>query len=310
MRVLVTGGFGYLGGRIAQGLAEQGHQIILGSRIDHAVPSWLPKAKVLKMGWGDGKIMRSYCKNVDTVIHVAGINAQECVLDPVRAIEFNGLETARLVQASIASGVQKFIYLSTVHVYSSSLVGVINENTCPTNKHPYATSHLVGENAVLYQSDIVDDFTGIVLRVSNTVGAPTNKKTNCWTLAVNDFCRQIVEDGKIEVQSPMGIERDFIPISMLCEAINKAIDSDVDSGVMNISASNSMSLQEIIDVIKERSILTLGFSPEVFFHSKEAVSDRQSLMISNIKAKEIMPLEIKIEDEIDLLLQKCKKWFG
>lgn len=310
MRILVIGGFGYLGGRIASSLVEQGHQVVLGSRREQNTPNWLPQAEVVKLVWDDETVLRSSCKNVDAVIHAAGMNAQKCVLDPAGALKVNGVDVASMVQASIASGVSKFVYLSTVHVYSSPLVGEISENTCPANRHPYAVSHIAGENAVLYQAHSIDGFTGVVLRVSNTVGAPTNKNANCWTLAVNDFCRQTVENGRIEVSSSSNVERDFLPISTLCTAINTIIDSDIDNGVINISSARAMSLQEITSIIKKRSVSTLGLLPEVHFNVKEKINISNKLVISNMKIKEIMSIEINLEDEIDFLLKKCKKWFG
>ena len=77
------------------------------------------------------------------------MNSQDCANDPVAALEFNGVATTRLVSAALSSGVKKFIYLSTAHIYSSPLVGKISEETYPKNFHPYATSHLAGEMAVL-----------------------------------------------------------------------------------------------------------------------------------------------------------------
>ena len=59
MRVLVTGGFGYLGGRISQNLVEQGHKVVLGSRTVQSVPSWLPQAEVTRVIWDDEESLLS-----------------------------------------------------------------------------------------------------------------------------------------------------------------------------------------------------------------------------------------------------------
>jgi len=315
MRILITGGFGYLGGRIAQSLVDQGYQVVLGSRREQAVPDWQPKAEVVRLDWDDKSSLKNSCKNIDVVIQAAGMNAQESAEDPVAALEFNGAATAKLVQATVSAGVTKFIYFSTAHVYASPLAGDINEESCLTNRHPYATSHVAGESAVLYQSDISDNFTGIVLRLSNGIGAPTHKDANCWMLAVNDFCRQVVEDGEIVVNSSSEVERDFVPISLLCKSTHTMInDVAIDSGVINIASSKTVSLQEITDIIKERTELLFGFSPEVIFKKNVGFSLDQSndkkLFISNNKLKKTVEVEINLVDEIDQLLLRCKEWFG
>src|SRR3546814_17036700 len=93
------------------------------------------------------------------------MNAQNCAANPVEALEFNGVATARLVQAAARVGIRRFIYLSTAHVYCAPLTGTITEDTCPRNLHPYATSHLAGENAVLSAVQ-AGEISGMVLRLS------------------------------------------------------------------------------------------------------------------------------------------------
>ena len=139
MRILITGGLGLIGGRLGQHLHQAGHQVILGSRNTCNPPDWLPQAEVAETDWKVDSSLEQICNGVDVLIHAAGMNAQDCVADPVAALEFNGLATARLLASAICAGVKRFIYLSTAHVYASPLVGTINEDTCPRNLHPYAT---------------------------------------------------------------------------------------------------------------------------------------------------------------------------
>ena len=112
MKILVTGGFGYLGGRVAQSLVAQGYKVVLGSRREQSVPDWLSESEVVRIDWDNQSSLKNVCKNINVVIHTAGMNAHDCALDPVGAIEFNGVATAKLVQATVAVGVKKFIYLS------------------------------------------------------------------------------------------------------------------------------------------------------------------------------------------------------
>src|SRR3546814_14338280 len=111
------------------------------------------------------------CRGCDAVIHAAGMNAQNCAANPVEALEFNGVATARLVQAAARVGIRRFIYLSTAHVYCAPLTGTITEDTCLRNLHPYATTHLAGENAVLLAVQF-GEILGIVLGIANVLGVP------------------------------------------------------------------------------------------------------------------------------------------
>ena len=311
MRVLVTGGFGYLGGRIAQSLSSKGYKIILGSRKKQDSPSWLPKAEPVQIEWNNVENLRAICGGVDVIVHTAGMNSQECFSEPVGAFEFNGIATARLVNASIETEVSKFIYLSTAHVYCSPLIGEITEDSRLLNNHPYATSHSKGEDALLFPSQTTKNFKGFVLRLSNGVGAPAHRNANCWMLAVNDFCRQAIENGKIEINSPKGVERDFFPIAILCSAINSIVSNeDLDEGIINVSSSKTKSLKEIIEIITKRTEKLFGFKPEIVFKNKDLISSKVNLKISNNKLRKIVKIEDSLELEIDQLLLRCKEWFG
>jgi len=76
------------------------------------------------------------CDGVYVVIQAAGMNAQDCAADPVAALAFNGVATVRLVMAASRTGAQRFISLSTAHVYASPLAGTITEATYPRNLTP------------------------------------------------------------------------------------------------------------------------------------------------------------------------------
>ena len=93
MRILVTGGFGYLGGRIAQSLSSKGHKIVLGSRKKQYPPKWLPDAKVVQIEWDNSECLLAVCEEIDVIVHAAGMNAKDCLLDPEGAIKFNAKST-------------------------------------------------------------------------------------------------------------------------------------------------------------------------------------------------------------------------
>jgi UDP-glucose 4-epimerase len=312
LNILVTGAFGYLGGRVSENLSLKGHQVTLGgSAPGNTPPHWAPNTQVVKIPWGNDSKLRSLCKEFDVVIHMAGMNSANCALNPLEAIKFNGLETARLVQASKLSGVSNFIFFSTVHVYNSPLQGIINENTCTNSIHPYATSNLIGENSVLYESDCNHEFYGSVLRLSNVVGSPTHKDANCWSLIVNDLCRQVVEKKSIIVKSNPLVQRDFIPISRVCSIIPFVLNKNK-TVLTNIVSSHPLTLEDIVRIIVDSSQDVLGLKPKVVFLNKDKLEYRKFVISSNLNS---LPVDsdtilLEIKSEIDQLLLNCKKWFG
>jgi UDP-glucose 4-epimerase len=265
MRILVTGGQGFIGGRLAQYLVLAGHQIDLGSRTVASSPSWAPQVSVVQMDWLDRRSLEHVCTGVDVVIHAAGMNAQDCSADPVAALDFNGLATARLAASANSAGVGRFIYLSTAHVYSSPLVGAITEDTCPRNVHSYASSHLAGENAVLAHNHN-GSMTGIVLRLSNALGAPVHRDVNCWMLLVNDLCRQAVTSRSLVLRTAGLQRRDFVTLTDVSRAISHVIDLNnerIGNAIFNVGGAWAPSVLEMAKIIQTRCSVILGYTPNI-----------------------------------------------
>ena len=313
MRILITGGFGFVGGRLAVHLVQAGHQIVLGSRKAIIPPDWLPYAEVAQMEWEDGYALECICRGVDVVIHAAGMNAQECATDPLAALAFNGVATARLVEAAIRAGVLRFIYISTAHVYASPLEGSITEETCPRNLHPYATSHLAGEQAVLHASQR-EQMHGIVVRLSNAFGAPMHKAVNCWMLLVNDLCRQAVQTHKLVLQTSGLQHRDFVRLSAVChvtEYLTVGNIETIQTGIVNVGAGSSQSVFAMTKLIQQRCVKVLGFEP-VLQRVQSGADERHSTLTyrtNNLTALGINFNGLDNSAEIDTLLRFCQSPF-
>jgi UDP-glucose 4-epimerase len=308
MRILITGGFGFIGGRVAKFMQSLGHEIVLGTRSTGKRADWLPSAEIVITTWTDTVVLETICKNVDVVIHTAGMNAIDCESDPVAALHFNGFATARLAQAAAIAGVKRFIYLSTAHVYAAPLVGEIHEGVPVRNTHPYATSHLAGEKAVL---DVGErhSMSTLVLRLSNAFGEPVHEETNCWMLLVQDLCRQAVTNGEMKLHTAGFQQRDFIPMTEVCMALNKLLEdvgSTVPYDVVNLGAGASIKVRKMAEIIKLTCKSSLGFDPRLIMPELKIHEVAEQLTYS---CDRLQQLHISVNpdpsNEINKLLQFC-----
>jgi UDP-glucose 4-epimerase len=313
MRILITGGFGFVGGRLAEYLAQAGHQVVLGSRKEINSPDGVLQAEAVKIEWNDEGALERCCEGVDVVIHAAGMNAQDCADNPVEALVFNGVATARLVAAAIRANIPRFIYLSTAHVYDSPLAGIITEETCPGNLHPYATSHLAGEYALL-SGCLRGQTQGIVLRLSNAFGAPMHQDVNCWMLLVNDLCRQAVEKRKLVLRTSGLQQRDFIGMTDVCHVVERLVMRSAEyeqATVFNVGAGISQSVLEMAQLIQQRSSQVLGFEP-VLQRAEGPLVEQNAILIyksDNLISLGITSKALDARDEIDRLLLFCQRTF-
>jgi len=262
---LITGGFGFFGGRMACYLRDIGHSVVLGSRSQRLSPQWLPGADVRKTEWQDENSLADACRGVDIVIHAAGMDAPDCANDPAGAFEMNRNGTARLVQAACRSGVRLLVFLSTAHVYSPRLEGVITEDTVSTNPHPYAASNLAGEKEVIGGTRN-QNTRGIVIRLSNGFGVPASPDTRCGGLVVNDLCRQAVEARCLVLKTDGLQRRDFIAMSDAIDIIHRLTvmpEMPAAGTVFNLGGGWAPTIWEVALLIQERCHRTLGFLPRI-----------------------------------------------
>ena len=308
-RMLITGGFGYIGGRLAQELAVQPDvETLLGTRTAQAPPDWLHNASVAITCWDDLQSLRKACAGADTVLHLAAMNEIDSERDPVGALEINGVATARLLEAAKAENVKRFVYFSTAHVYSSPLVGCIDETTCSRPRHPYSTSHRAAEDLVLTVHD-KGLLTGVVMRVSNSFGAPAHIGVNRWTLLVNDLCKQAVNTGKLRLRSSGLQKRDFITLTDVCRAAAHLLGlsrEKLNDGIFNVGGAWNPTVLEMATLVKKRCKLVLGFSPEIM--RPDPQSDEMSLPLDYRIDKLLSTgfhLTSNHEEEIDATLRMC-----
>lgn len=253
--VLLTGGLGYLGGRLACALAAAGHQVRCGTRRPGAAaPDWLPGMPMVTLDWVSTEALTEACRGVDCIIHLAAMNEVESARDPVGALEMNGLASLRLLEAAKAAGVRRFVYFSTAHVYGAPLQGNIDETSLPRPVHPYAITHKVAEDFVLAAHDR-KQIEGVVIRLSNGFGAPVTPDVDRWTLLVNDLCRQAAISGELRLNSAGAQLRDFITLTDVARAVNHLLELDagqLTDGLFNLGGGKAMSILEMTERIAVR----------------------------------------------------------
>lgn len=313
MKILITGGFGFVGGRLAQYFSTKGHEIFIGSRHFQENPNWCKESRSIIIDWHDPDSLELATNGIDCIVHAAGMNAQDCERDPVGAIFANGVTTAKLIEAAVKNKVKKFIYISSMHVYNSHLQGEIIENLCATNLHPYATSHKIAEDYVLKaHSDGV--FIGIAFRLSNSFGRPAHKNVNVWKLLINDLCKQCVSTGKIILHSNGKQYRDFISLDAVCKTIEQSITktfSKDKNTLFNLCSGKTFTVLEMAELVAQRYEKVEGNKISIQINEEDNYNSYPYFNCSTKKLEENYLLNSSdFDEEIDKLIQFCKMNFS
>lgn len=313
-RVLITGGFGYLGGRVAVELMRAGgFTVRLGSRGERPPPSWLPDAETAALDVLEPVSLTAAMRDVQAVVHLAAMNENECLADVGKAILINTIGARNVLQAAISAGVERFVYFSTAHVYGQPLAGHITEKTLPRPIHPYAITHHAAEDFVLAAHDC-QNITGLVVRLSNGFGMPTHPGVDRWTLLVNDLCRQAVQARKLVLRSSGLQQRDFITLEDVGRAVGHLLElprKECGDGLFNLGGEASSTIWEMTQRIAARCQATLGFSPEIV--RTEPVANEQILTL-RYDCEKLQKTGFRltgiVDQELDSTLNLCSRTWG
>jgi UDP-glucose 4-epimerase len=254
LKILITGGLGYLGGRVADSLKRNHPEstIALGtSREISEAPDWAKDFQIVPLNILDPvSIEKAVSNDIHVIIHLAALNEHDSFDNIESAWDTNTLGTQALLAATSQKQIPKFIYFSTFHVYGDSQ-GEITEDspTCP--HHPYAATHRAAEDMVRFYQRYKNMDT-LTLRLSNGFGYPMDSGVNRWTLIFNDLCRQAMTSGKMVIKSSGKQYRDFIALHDVASAIDHFLfinPEKWDDGLFNLGGDRSFSILEVAKTI-------------------------------------------------------------
>lgn len=172
MNVLITGGTGFIGSRLALRLLEQGARVtVLGqenneAEADNKRSIEAKGARVEVASVTDRDRIFELLEGVDLVYHLAAAQHEANVPDQ-HFWDVNVAGTRNMLEASVAAGVKRFVHGSTIGVYGSAMEGKIDEQTPTRPDNIYGVTKLEGEKLVL---SFQDKLPVVVIRISETYG--------------------------------------------------------------------------------------------------------------------------------------------
>jgi len=254
MKIVITGGNGYIGARLSQFFANNGEEVI--PVCFPSIPedkAWKSKMFAILKGdlRNDETIAEIAELNPDIIIHLVSLDHFDSEKAPDFVNNINVLPTWRLLDACTKNGLKKFIYFSTIQVYGKLPNSIIDETHPVNTANTYGLTHLLSEQICNHYNRKTE--TNVIsIRLSNSYGDPIFNENNCWWLAINDLCRNAFLNKEIRLLSDGTPQRDFIHGNDICEAIRILINSNEKSenNIYHISSGSTLTLMELAQIIK------------------------------------------------------------
>ncbi|MEM1573824.1 MAG: NAD-dependent epimerase/dehydratase family protein [Candidatus Methanomethylicaceae archaeon] len=249
MKVLITGGVGFIGSNIAIHLKNQGYDVIVFDNLKRAKLSTLEKINLYKIPIIIGDVLntkklRKALTDVDIVIHAAAyISVEESVKKPTLYFKNNVVGTVNVANICLNKNI-KLIYISSAAVYGNPINLPINENH-PTNPiSPYGLSKLMGEEVIKFYGKYGLKY--VILRLFNVYGLG---QSNTYSGVINCFIQRLKE-GKPPIIYGDGLQtRDFIHVNDVAEAIKLSIEKEIENEIINIATGKPITIRELAKLI-------------------------------------------------------------
>jgi UDP-glucose 4-epimerase len=249
MKILITGGAGFIGSNLAKRLVKEGHSVVVldsllrGNKLDKETYS---KIQFVKGDVRNLDIVKEASKQCDIIFHFAAVLGVDIVADnPVETMDVEVIGTRNIVEAATLNNVKKIMYASTSGIYGhSAFENVLTEEVMVDPKTSYAMAKRYNEIYLAsHHQERGLDVTS--LRFFNVYGSTQDNR-----MVVPLFFEQAMENKNITVFGSGEQTRDFTYIDDTVEACIKLMDVK-GCKIVNIANEAEWTITELAHQIKE-----------------------------------------------------------
>ena len=256
MKSLVTGGAGFIGSNLVDGLLGLGHEVIVidneySDAHDHFY--WNDYTENYKYDIRDYEKTRPLYDGVDYVFHIAAeARIQPAILNPVEAISINSVGTCTVLQCAREAGVKKLMYSSTSAGYGMNPQP--NIETQPDDcLNPYSISKVNGEKLCKMYTDLFNLDT-VIFRYFNVYGERQPVRGQ-YAPVIGIFLRQLAAGESLTIVGDGEQRRDFTYVKDIVNANIMAALSNADreayGQVYNVGSGVNYSVNEVAAMISD-----------------------------------------------------------
>ncbi|HDK36155.1 MAG TPA: NAD-dependent epimerase/dehydratase family protein [Bacteroidetes bacterium] len=280
MKILVTGGAGFIGSNIVDALIEAGHDVCV---VDNLYMGRLqnlnPNAKFYLMDLRADELEKVFAlEKFDVVYHEAAqMDVRRSVENPVFDAEVNVLGTLNILQNAVKAGVQKIIFASTGGaIYGEQDYFPADENHPNRPVSPYGITKLTVEKYLFFY-ELTYNLQSVILRYANVYGPRQNPHGEAGVVAI--FIEKMLKDQQPVINGDGTQTRDFVFVGDVVRANLLALDypkSDVFNVGTGIETDVNIVFRELNKIVRKNT-------PEKHGLAKDGEQQRSVIDYTKIK---------------------------
>jgi UDP-glucose 4-epimerase len=250
MRILVTGGAGFIGSNITDSLVESGHEVMVLDDFSSGKRENLnPKAKLVELDIRSPEVPGVFASWQPQVLchHAAQIDVRRSVADPAFDAEVNVVGTLKLLEACRAAGTRRVLFASTGGaIYGEQDAFPATESHATQPLSPYGIAKLSVEHYLNYYG-VVHGFRCTCLRYANVYGPRQNAHGEAGVVAI--FFSKLFGGHKPVINGSGEQTRDFVFVKDVARANVLALEKDL-VGAYNVGTGVETSINTLYDSIR------------------------------------------------------------
>ncbi len=254
MRVLVTGGAGFIGSHLSRELWQQGHQVNVIDNLAGGRKETLSdllgqeRFEFHQADIRDAETINPLFNDMDWVFHLAGLADIVPSIERPRAyFETNVNGTFNVLEAARATKVKRFIYAASSSCYGIPNVFPTPETADIQPQYPYALTKYLGEELVLHWAQLYD-LPAVSLRLFNVYG-PHARTTGAYGAVFGVFLAQKINGKSFTVVGDGTQTRDFTYVTDVAHAFIAAAASDLCGEIMNVGSGGTYSINQLVGLL-------------------------------------------------------------
>jgi len=253
MKILVTGGAGFIGSQIADAFINSGHDVCIVDNLSTGNEKNInPRAKFFKYDICNSDILEIFEQEKFDVVnhHAAQIDVRKSVNDPIYDANTNILGTINLLQSCIKTGVKKFMFASTGGAVYGEQECFPADEKHPTNPvSPYGITKLTIEKYLFYYS-IEYKLNYVIFRYANVYGPRQNPFGEAGVVAI--FSNKLLRNEIPVINGDGKQTRDYVFVGDVVKA-NQLLLNQNTSDIYNIGTGIETNVNEIFHKLNEIS---------------------------------------------------------
>ncbi len=251
MKVLITGGAGFVGTNLTIELLKIGHDVKIIDDLSTGLEQNVPKdAELIKASILDLEKLHKASKNSDVIVHLgARGSVPRSIKDPVATHNVNSTGTLNVLEAARANE-SHYIFSSSSSVYGSNMALPKNENMVLRPLTPYAASKMSGEALSLSYSNSFA-LSVSAFRFFNIFG-PWQRPDHEYAAVIPKWISKCLAGDEIEIFGNGEQTRDFTYVTTVVQVIVNCISNKVlHPEPVNLAYGNNISLNQVVRLLRD-----------------------------------------------------------